>query len=380
MKYQISKLKRFGGALVLLLLVCGCNNYKVYTVRTGEKGVRTGGVLYALPKTEICVDVTFRHRDTAGAPYVDYAEEMLAVDAAGGSYSIADVKITSRLVADPAHYYYVSPGNVGVSVDEHHLLRSIGMEYAEGEMRGDGTRGKTEGAGVETGLIEQPEYNLYDRQDTFYRRGDRPGSPTMLSSKKDSRSLRQRAVAAAERIGNIQERREQLLLGEDDGGGTPEMVRYQLEMLERQEGMLTEQFMGREEEETVRFIVTPQDGRGAEERQTVVLFYFSPAGGIVDSGAADGEAVVCDIYCEKELRGAARFVRHHTGDATALDKRPTFKYRCSEMAEVTVRSKGFKYQQSLAVSQYGPIMELPRSATRAVFDTRTGNLLFVGKN
>ena len=38
-----------------------------------------------------------------------------------------------------------------------------------------------------------PTYNLYDRTDTFYVKGDRPGHPTGTSTKKAPRSLRQRA-------------------------------------------------------------------------------------------------------------------------------------------------------------------------------------------
>lgn len=372
---RLDYMKKYCFLVVMCMLVCGCDSYKVYTVRSGETGVKAGGLLYALPMTEVCVDVTFRHRDTAGAPYVAYADEMLTVDD-DALYAIENVMISSRLVADPSHFYYVSPGNEPIQIDDHLLLRSIGMDFDAADVDESVPQHRGMSESDEDG--DRWEYNLYDRVDTFYRRNDRPGRPSLLSSKKDSRSLRQRALSAAERIGNIQDRREQLLLGEVDDM-SPEMVRYQLDMLDNQERMLAQQFVGKEVFETVRFVVTPKDTKSAEEQQSVVLFYFSPSLGIVDSGTVGAVPVMCDLRCENQLRSSARFVRHHTGDASSLDKRSTFKYRCSEMTEVSVWSPEFRYQLTVPVAQYGPIMELPKSAKKAMFDKKTGNLVFISK-
>ena len=361
--------------LLATLLLSACS-YEVRPVKSHPKVASPGGLLYALPRTEICVDVTFGHYDTTGAAYVKYAREMLSVREPVGGYEIKDVQLSTRVVADARHFYFVRPKRTSVQVDSRNLLRSIGLEASDMEALSE-----RPGTSSEDDSFDPlpAQYNLYDRADTFYSRSDRPGHPSVVATKKDVRSARQQAMAAAERIGQLQDRRQQLLNGETETSYTPEGLQVLLQLIDRQEPQLLEQFVGRYTTETVRFVIDPKDEKILVDSQTVVLFYFTPERGIADSMDRGAMAVKCSLRCDNEMRSAARFVKYRIGafQSSNMNERNTFKYRCSEQADVAVYCDKFCYQKQLPIAQFGPTIELPSGKFKALFDSHTGDLIYI---
>lgn len=362
---------------LLAALTCGgCLSSRVISVRTSGSRVPSGGMLYALPKTEICVDVTLLHRDTSQAPYAAFADEMLAGTKPAPPYRIADVAVTTRLTADENHYYYVLPRRTALQVDRRHLLQAVGMDNLIAD-NGDPLALPTTEADTTPSL--QPVYNLYDRVDTFYRRGDRPGQPSLTLSKKDSRSLRRQAQDVAEQIGSLQEQRRQLVEGERDDNRSPEMLRYRLKLIDDHIERLTALFVGRDATATVRFVVTPSVSRSGDADSAQTLFLFSPQRGVVDTDEGDAVAVTYTIHREGSLRSASRFIRFHTGNAARMEKRNSIKYREAEPVEFQLESPLFQVRKTIPVVQYGPILELPRGRVKARFDAETGELIYLSR-
>lgn len=352
----------------------GCfGNYTVYSVKQTPNSTTKGGIFYALPKTEICVDVSFSHYDTSNAPFASFAEEMLAIDLSENDFTIDDITISTHVVADPDRYYFVNPKGLAIQVDSRNLLRSIGIEctVAANSQALDTIKRPTP-----TSFNVPPTYNLYDRHDTLYARNDKPGHPSFVATNKDSRNLRQRAEAAAEKIGALQERRNELSNGDVEGNYTPEMIKYQIQQIDQLETELVSQFVGASTTETVRFIVTPTDEKALIDDQTVLLFYYSPQKGIADSNDIDAVPVNCNIRCANNMRNAARFIRYHIKRNENPDNSKLFKYRRSEQANVTVYSDYFRYQQQVPVAQFGPIIEMPKGKFKALFDEHTGDLIY----
>ena len=217
--------------------------------------------------------------------------------------------------------------------------------------------------------------------DTFYTRNDTPGHPSLLASKKDSRSLRQQAQAAAQRLGELQERRQQLLDGDYETSYAPETVRLMLQLIEQQEQQLVQQFLGTSRLETVRFVVDPMDEKAFIDDQTVTLFFFSPQIGMADSTDQGALPVLCNIRCVNNLRNAARFVRyraHGTNKNQNTNETNTLKYRRSELADVTVFCPSLiVHNTQIPVAQFGPIIELPNSNIQALFSPTTGDLIYL---
>ena len=66
--------------LGLVALFSACSQYKVYSVKDSPSLPVGGGILYALPKTQLCVEVTVQRRDLSQAPYSQYAADYLGVE------------------------------------------------------------------------------------------------------------------------------------------------------------------------------------------------------------------------------------------------------------------------------------------------------------
>ena len=179
-------MKRILIILPVALLFVSCASYTVYPVKSRPTFHPKGGMLYALPKTKVCVSVTFSKRNYDQAPYAEFAAEMLGLDKTDitSPYAIESVAIDGVNEADPTLYYFIYPRRLSVNIDSRHLLRSVGVSHEEYEEYESYTerRGRAESED-ETATAE---YNMYDRADTFYVRGDRAGKPSLVSTKKDS--------------------------------------------------------------------------------------------------------------------------------------------------------------------------------------------------
>lgn len=367
--------------LPLLLILSSCAIYTVYPVKSKPLVHPKGGMLYALPKTKVCVNVTFTKRNFEQAPYAEYAAEMLGLDKTDVSspYSIENITIEGVNEADPNYYYFIYPRRLSVNVDSRHLLRSVGVSHDEYEEYESYTERRGKSSSDEE--LSMAENNLYDRADTFYVRGDRAGKPSLVSTKKDSRSVRQRAAAAAQRLEEIQNRRQQLLYGEADVDYSPESIKYILERLNEQEQAILDQFVGRKSSETVRFYFEPKTDRASLDSQTVALFAFSPKLGLRTGAAMEKgmDTIYCTLHSENTLKGAVRFVKQRTKGKRKNDTpvgRRTFKYRQSETVHVTLHGAGFVYESDIRVAQFGPVVDLPKHKFEAIFDRRTGDPVY----
>ena len=117
--------------LCVAAVVSSCSSsYSVYSTRVAADREMTGGILYALPKTLVRVDIMVEKTDYDASPYAEYAEELLGIELAddeGAIHKITNVAITAINKPDPEAYYYIEPNGSDISVQltRNGLLRSI---------------------------------------------------------------------------------------------------------------------------------------------------------------------------------------------------------------------------------------------------------------
>lgn len=367
------------------LLLGSCQGYKVYSIRSKPNRAVVGGVLYALPLTHIRVAVAMEHTDYSEAPYAPYAAELLGLQGVGTDsvYAMRSIEISTYNMADPTAYYYVAPGHTAISVDARGLLQSVGMktERSVDLVANPAEASDSPSMTLFRKVVQQPVYNLYDRVDTFYTRYDQPGKPTLLTLRKDTRSPRQRAIAVAEQIEELRQKKQELLFGEYEGGYDTETLRYICDQLDRQEQQLLALFVGKVTSETVVFDVTPSSDKEHIDSQTVVLCRFSPTMGLVDTSYDDAEVVYCNIRCTHPSVKTMRWVHRRTGAkrSDGYVDRHTLKYRVAESATVSVYSDRFTFNKEIKVSQFGEVTTLPYGRCKAIFDPNSGDLLYYDK-
>ena len=370
--------------LVATLLFAGC--YSVTPIQ-GDSGKNTcGGLFYALPFTQICVDVTYQYYDLSEAIFSQYASEMLALDNfdVERPYRIKNIETSYNVAADPEHYYFVSPNGISVQIDSRHLLRSVGMNPQEAfaflacstHSADSADRPVPSDAKLvlhnATADKMLPTYNLYDRTDTFYVKGDRPGHPTGTSTKKAPRSLRQRAQAAAEEIAELEDSRADITVSDRY---TPEGKEQMLRQIEEREAVLMAQFIGKPIVETVHFFVEPRLSENNNDTlQQTVLFYFSRAEGICESDDYDALPVVCTLRPDQSIKNVRLYSRNEGRRLFGSNR--NFKYRLPSQALLTLNCELFDYQVTLPVAQFGPIIDLPHNHFKALFDPTSGAIIY----
>lgn len=380
-------------AFSAMFLLTACSQYKIYSVKDNPVLTASGGALFALPKTQLCVSVTVERRDLSQAPYRDYAVDFLGISDkyVDTSFHLVSVDVKGVNVADPDHYYYVKIRRGAVVVDSRHLLLAIGMDNPSDNVSGVIDIPVSDSMSHQR--MSRPTNNLYDRMDTFYTRNDMPGRPSLVTTKKDMRSLRQRAAAAAEKLEEIQDKQQQLLNGEYEGSYGAEAVQYLYAQLRLQEERIIEEFCGRLCRETVSFYIDPVIRRKEDFVDTVV--WFSPSVGFIGDDSLlqdDAFPVVCSVHSDNTLRNAGRFVKYHTSGLTADNGaghtgraavkrrgRKNFRYRVPEQASVVITTPVFSVSRTVPISQLGPVVELPRHRIRALFDAETLDLKFLDR-
>lgn len=363
-----------------VLLFGGC-----YTVTpVGDSGKSHGGGLYyALPMTQICVDVTYQYYDLADAVFSEFASEMLALDNfdVEKPYRIKNIATSYTVTADPDCYYYVNPSGIAVQVDSRHLLRAVGMSPQEAaqQLGPNAAEDKTEASDAKLVLHNAtadkmlPTYNLYDRTDTFYVKGDRPGHPTGTSTKKAPRSLRQRAQAAAAEIAEMEDMRAEITVSDRY---TVEGKEQMLRQIEEKEAQLLAQFIGKPVTETAHFFLQPRPTtKDNDTLQKTVLFYFSRAEGICEEDDYDALPVTCTLRPDKALRGVRQF-SHEQQSRVPLFGGRSFKYRMPSQAQMNLHCELFDYQVTVPVAQFGPVIELPHKKFKALFDPTSGAIIY----
>lgn len=377
-------MKRLLTTLVATLLLTSC--YTVTSIQGDSGKANCGGLYYALPFTQICIDVTYQYYDLSEAIFSQYASEMLALDNfdVERPYRIKNIEATYNVTADPDHYYFVSPNGVSLQIDSRHLLRSVGMTPQESAAAlssaivypadSDSPTPSDAKLVLHNASADKmlPTYNLYDRTDTFYVKGDRPNHPTGTSTKKAPRSLRQRAQAAAEEIAELEDSRADITVSDRY---TPEGKVQMLKQLEEKEAVLLAQFIGKPIVETVHFFINPNlSDNNNDTIQKMVLFYFSRAEGICESDDYDALPVTCTLRPDQSIKE----VRRHSSDlhSPLFGKSKVFKYRLPSQALLTLECELFNYQVTLPVAQFGPIINLPRSHFKALFDPISGAIIY----
>lgn len=372
-------------SLFLLLAACcallgGCGaGMRVYMVNEDLAHTLRGGVMYALPRTQVQVSLDVLFCDSRQAPFHQYAHEYLGVDTLPSRYELSRVSVAPVAGPDAKAIYYVVPGQNSFYVAPNGLLLGVNQPPAA-----DTLAPFAAGPLMQFRHTDNPERqylvmdNTFEHVDTFYTRLDNPGRPSLAVAKTDRRSLREQAAEAAQRLQGIQEKQQQLLYGEYEGEYANQSVRYLNEELEKMKAPLLAMFLPRRRTETFTFYFEPSEARDMVDSQSTVLCYFSPTAGVTDSAmqAPDSRPVVCTVTCNNAMRRATRFAasRGRAKRGSRADHRH-LKYRMPQEATVAISCQGYApVAVNMPIMQFGATATMPSNGAGVSFDPRTGSM------
>jgi hypothetical protein len=362
-----------------VLLLSACSRYSVYPTKVRSNRIIGGGMVYALPKTVVRVDVLVEKTDYDASPYVEYAEELLGIvldDDEGAIHKIKGVTISAINKPDPEGYYYIEPklSNLSVQLNEQGLLRSINSDslLSKTELSKPKQAEKVSKINLTDLLYEPMDYDDEEEYDS--------GNNNSSSASRNI-SLSDRAKAAAETIMDIRTKKREILYGEFESEYDSKMISTVYEQLEQQEQKYLQLFTGVKTTYNEVFYIEPEASKMIVDDQTVELFRFSEDKGIVDSSVVDAPIVYCNLRCENELYVLNKYLKQKPKNyfkyVSKLRRSPkTFRYRIPELVTVSLITPQFTYQQQIKVAQYGLVMELPHRNFEALFDEKTGELIY----
>lgn len=370
-------------------VVSSCSSYSVYSTKIAADKNMAGGVLYALPKTVVRVDVMVEKTDYDASPYAQYAEELLGIvldDDEGAMHKITNVAITAINKPDPEAYYYIEPNGSDISVQltRNGLLRSINS-YIEQPSEPTQPINKTDKVSRInlTDLLYEPVH-LNDEDDDYDEEDEGDSTmaePKRTASESSSVSLHDRAKAAAKIIMDIRTKKREILYGEYESEYDSKTISEIYRRLEEQEQKYMQLFVGVKTTYKEVFYVEPDLSQVIVDDQTVELFRFADDKGVVDSTVVDADIIYCNLRCENEMYVVNKFLKQKPKTYFKYSSKRRhaskgFRYRVPELVTVSLITPHFTYQHEVKVAQYGPVMELPHTDLEAVFDENTGELIY----
>ena len=340
------------------------------------------GLLYALPKTAIKVDVKVRKIDNKKGPYAEYAAKYLDLDNVilndYSSYEIVGVELCPIAVPDPANYYFIELSDKAskegksmlLSLSQSGLILGLDNSFASAEVKDMIAKSKGSSDAYADLFSYFAETNLYEKTDTIIRK---VVVDTAVIIKKYfehrwiEKSSEQKAVEAANMISKIRENRFNLLTGYQEVPYEGSALMYMDKELQRMEKDYLSLFTGITFEENLNYSYTVVPDANNESGK-VPVFNFSNRTGISDASGGSGEKV----YLELKRSGDTQVL---AGKAGGAGEGQGFFYRIPERTNIKiVAHKDIVVQKDFYISQFGVDSSLPSNVTTLKFHEKTGNV------
>ncbi len=340
------------------------------------------GLLYALPKTAIKVDVKVRKTENKKGPYAEYAAKYLDLDNVilndYSNYEIVGVELSSFAVPDPANYYFVELSEKALkegksmllSLSQSGLILGLDNSLGSSEVKEMIAKNKGSSDAYDDLFSYFAETNLYEKTDTIIRK---VVVDTAVIIKKYfehrwiEKSSEAKALEAANMISKIRENRFNLLTGYQEVPYEGSALMYMDKELQKMEKDYLSLFTGItfEEDFSYSFTVIPNANN---ESGKIAIFNFSNRTGVGDPSGGGGEKVYLEINKSSDTKALE-------GKVGGAGERQGFFYRIPERAGIKVMvNKDYVVQKVFYVNQFGVVSSLPANTTAIQFHEETGNI------
>lgn len=357
-------------SIISIIFISSCSNYRIYNLKEAKDiEIENHGLIYALPKTVLRVEVEATQTEFKPGPYASYASKYLGISNVPKKDSIAwfisDVQISTYPEPDPNQYYYIETNRFNqtdlLTLTETGLIVSL-----EGEAGKPASGSKTDLFlnQVFNQPIELTQLPVMDAQteriDTTYRTIITDTSflrIPVLRKQQVNKSLEEKAEEIANLILELREEKIALLIGdinEFPDGKALEIIINEFEKMEKQYLPL---FTGTRTEQVLSAVYefTPTiNNQGSKN----ILLRFSPHKGILSNTDLSGNPVMVEVINRDFTRTFDDFKIHKD---TLVEESKGLVYRVPDEAIVRVVN-GSKViaTKKTSIAQYGKINILPK--------------------
>ncbi len=347
-------------ALLSLTLMGGHVNAQFTT--TFAKNATPGqqnGLYYSLPLTMFQLDFVIAETTVEEGPLSDYADKYLETSVydryEGTTYSLQDVRMTSKATADPNATFFVTyttirgMGKPVIDVLPNGIIRSVGVR------------------GVKEQIVEyQPEIQPSEVSVGHIPMESSVFSPLLTAGKTNS----QLAMETADKIEEIRKAKFYLISGDVEMATNPETFNAMYAKLDELEQEYLSLFIGkRVTRQIVRTVCVIPD----KETSVLTVAKFSETDGLTVGTGGLGSDVIVKI----EPLGVTASINAPSQSAIeSMSYENKVIYRIPETANVKVTCAGQTLiEDRRTINQLGVLLVAPLMNSKLVFDTETGQIV-----
>lgn len=364
MKFKVAYLP-----ILLILLLSSCTSVRVFNVHDAQQyEIQHDGIIYALPRTVIRIEVEATKVVTQKGPYADYAEKYLGITNAPLKDSIqwllSDLRISSYAEPDSNQFYFIESGKQNIAqlinVTPEGLLVSFNHKetYKQEGLQTDLFLNQVFNEAIE--LTQLPVMNAQtERIDTTYRTILTDSSSIripVLRKQQVNKSLESKAQEIADLILELREEKVALLIGDVDEFPDGKALAIIIEEFERIEERYLPLFTGTQKKEslTAVFEFNPNQENLSSKN---ILFRFSEDRGILSNVDLSGRPVLIEMENQGSTDHLLKFTNHTD---TIIETENGLFYRIPDVTTVKVIDDTKVIATSkLPVAQYGKLAIMP---------------------
>jgi len=375
---RLFKIFLLASLFLLILPLFAMAQISVDKIEDGFNAGNSDGIIYALPRTIIRVDVIVEQQEMLAGPLRNYAEQYLGItnyiDRDDIVYSIKGVKLSPVSEADPEQYYFISTAEKTtraawqtiIQLNGHGMISSLGQIGDEGAAANGLSTNMSEDE-IRAIFSKYADLNLYPKVDTIVRTinidtitiQDYTFKTTMTD-----KPLEVKAREAAEMIQKVREGRFNLINGYQEVNYSEGALKFMNDELLRMEEEYLRLFTGvvvqNELTYSFNFLPTPEN-----TGSNMPIFNMTAENGISEGGGVGTQGFI-RIDSHGNTNGIANGSANEGGGLV---------YRIPDEAEVKLIYNGSVVAQiTAAISQLGRVASLPPEVSNIEFDEATGGL------
>lgn len=372
--------------MILTVVLSSCSTVKV--VNLGKEFKPSDNkMIYALPRTNIIIDITLTEVRFFKGPYADYAEKYLGITnvnkADKTEYFITGAEISTHAEPDPDQYYCILTkcyrNLPDIWLTGNNVLASVNCTYditpAEPLTLNSGLDSKPFPLCMFTELSKN-DY-LKERTDTVWKQVKADTSYIRVPVQRkvvEQATFEEKAKEAAHHLLRIRKRLFKLLSGAYENVTVNNPGEVAGELRSEEEEYLT-LFAGKtfERKITFRYVFTPQNNEQQEKYQPA---FFSSDKGLTKEKSVRALAISLEILNLNYLAKAKSSAGADAGNV----KNTGLIYRIPETASVKILiGNTVLLEKQVNIAQYGMLGSVPVNLFKgkkhsAEFDINTGNL------
>ncbi len=368
----------FFAIIALLLASCATNkNIFIQTTKLDQtNGFSNNYFTYYLPKTQIIINIQATKIVENKGPFADYAREFLGnlnniITKNRTYWQISDIKISSRPIRDTNNIYVVRSSvvnayNLQLTKQGFPIALNKNINYTSitPETQSFTKLNRKTDSSETLLVIDQGYKEVYDTifktqtYDTIQR------TIPIIEKRFIKKSIREQARDLANKIFELRDDREALLIGEGDSDQLPDgqALKEMLGGIDKLEKQYLAQFIGRTDKTIFhyKFAYTPEPTNNVIQ---TIIFRFSPKLGLLPAEDLRGQPVILELISHQTVDKIRSFTQKQD-ILKLLQKNPPknsgLAYRIPELVTVRLIYNGkVLAKKDLFIAQFGVVSHLP---------------------